>query len=354
MQTPTLKISGNIEIVRERTLPVVGEVLVAVGDEVKEEEVVLRASLKSEIVNIRTREVLSLGDEEISKYFKITEGQKVKEGDILFRRPGLFGYFSEELKSTANGIVEFVDSKSGFIGIRPEPRVFEVRAYLRGKVQELKEGKSIKIKSGGSGLLQGVYGRGRECSGVLSYVESLSDLSAENSGKIIALSSHIGKDELVKIAKNGARGLIVSSVCSSIVSMDFEAYGLPPNFVFMVVDGFGLIKPSDKLIRFLEKAIDKDCSLSGQVQIRAGAIRPELIVHEADLGKVMETEAQEEELKEGSEVRVVRGSHIGEVGILQSFTSTQVEFPSGIRSLGVEVLIGNSTKIYPLQNIETV
>ena len=55
MQTPKLKISSNIEVLRERTLPVVGEVFVVVGDKVREDDVVLRASLKSEIVTIRTR-----------------------------------------------------------------------------------------------------------------------------------------------------------------------------------------------------------------------------------------------------------------------------------------------------------
>ncbi len=354
MQTPKLKISGNIEILRERVLPVLGEVLVSVGDKVTEGDLVLRTSLKSEIITIKIRELLSLGDEEISSYYKMSVGEVVNEGDLLFKRPGLFGYFSDEYRSAVSGVLEFVDPSSGFMGIRPASRLFEVNAYLRGTVVEVQEAKSIKVKSLGSGLLQGVYGRGRECLGELIYLDSIKDLGESCKNKIIGYASFVSVDDLALIVNSGASGLVVSSISSSILSVDIAALGAPSNFVFMVVDGFGKIRPSKKLINFFEQANGKDCSLSGLVQIRAGAIRPELIVHEPDLNVTLESEDKEEDLVEGSAVRVVRGEHIGEVGILKSFTASQIEFPSGIKSLGVEVSIGEDSRVYPLQNIETV
>ena len=358
MLTPKLKIASLIEIERERTLPVPGEVLFSVGDKVAENDIVLRASLKGELVNIKIREILSLGDEDLAEYFLVKEGELVKEGQVVFRRPGLFGYFAEEIKSTVQGEVEFVDPKSGFLGVRPQPRIFEVRAYLRGVVKSIDSKKGIVIASSASGLLQGVYGKGRECMGLLKYISEPSSFiessTVDVQNHILAFSCNLSTEQLVSIAKSGAKGLIVSSVPSSVTYLDFISLGVRDDFVLMVVDGFGNIKPSAKLIQFLEHADGYACSLSGQVQVRAGAIRPELIIHEPLRKGEVQKGDMEEDLTEGAEVRVVRGSRIGEVGVLRSFTKTQVEFPSGIKCLGVGVELDGIVHQIPLQNIESL
>jgi hypothetical protein len=358
MLTPKLKISNLIEVERERTLPVPGEVLVSVGSSVGENDVVLRASLKGEIVIIKIREILSLGTEDLTDYFLVKEGELVSEGQVVFRRPGLFGFFSEEIKSAVHGEVEFVDPKSGFLGVRPKPRVFEVKAYLRGVVKSIDGSKGLAIFSSASGLLQGVYGKGRECMGLLKYVSEISSFigssTIDEQNTILAFPCHLNTEQLVSIARSGAKGIVVSSVPSSLIYLDFAKMGIRDDFVLMVVDGFGTIKPSTKLVQFLDNADGKPCSLSGQVQVRAGAIRPELIIHEPLRQGEVEKDDMEEDLTEGAQVRVVRGSRIGEVGVLRSFTKSQVEFPSGIRCLGVGVELDGVILQIPLQNIESL
>ena len=81
--TPGLTVSGDIVIRRTRRLPIKGEVLVSVGEQVKPNTIIARASLPGVLQTVRLSESLGVEAKDAPSFLTINLGDSVAKGQII-------------------------------------------------------------------------------------------------------------------------------------------------------------------------------------------------------------------------------------------------------------------------------
>ncbi len=358
--TPRLLVSPRVHIKRKRELPIPGECLVSKGATVNSFQPVLQTIIKGDIRVVKVRELLGIKEENIKDFFQISEGQEVQSGDSLFIRKGLFGFFPEIIKSPITGLIEFINYEAGHVGIRSAGRKFELNAYVTGVVTEC-DNISITVESEAA-LVKGLYGFGGEVAGTLVYIKNSSDkiITEEDIRElsktrdldscIIAGGSQFSLEAVRELVKLRVRGVITASCSTSFINSEFSN-----KLVFVITEGFGKHFEKSNLFQIYTLGDGENCSLSGAVQIRAGAIRPELIIHKRFSEYPIESEDSSSKLEEGATVRIIRGNKIGNLGKIKNLIAQPVIFDSGIETFAAEVnFLDGSTTISPLANLEMI
>ena len=107
---PSLTISSNIEVRKQRLLPIAGRVLVSVGQNVTPQTIVAESERPGELHIIRASDSLNLTPSETLKYVVVKEGMTVRQGDILAEVSSMWGLFSSKVVAPVDGVVEFITS----------------------------------------------------------------------------------------------------------------------------------------------------------------------------------------------------------------------------------------------------
>lgn len=368
MYAPKLLIHSNVRIERERALPIKGEALVQLGDKVKADQEVLVTELKGDLLIVRLAERLGISPDEAIQGVVVAEGQAIKEGDLLCKKSGLFGFFEEKVNAPATGQIEFISKESSHIGIRMKPERLAVTAYLPGVVTAIDSDRVVKIQSS-VGVLQGVFGRGAEGLGTISFLSvnkdqlidcnHLAALGDDLTGMIITGGAGISEDAFIMASERNVCGIVTASMTSVFVekllgslSGKHDQSHLP---IIMITEGFGNLPLSQKAYEILKQNNGKAASISGKTQVRAGAIRPELIFHEPDSLVAMISEESTEDLSINDMVRVVRGKNFGKIARIVEIPRQMQVLDSGVqaRCLVLQFEEG-STEPVALANLESV
>ena len=122
----------------------------------------------------------------------------------------------------------------------------------------------------------------------------------------------------------------------------------------IVTEGFGPIAMARKTFGILSENNGKEASISGATQIRAGVLRPEIIIPESSIREQAE-ESDHPGLIEGALLRVIRAPHFGQVGKVTTLPPElqTVESETHVRVLEVEFDNGNRA-IVPRANVELI
>ena len=119
------------------------------------------------------------------------------------------------------------------------------------------------------------------------------------------------------------------------------------NTSLVVTEGYGKIKMGDRTYSLLAEHNEDFVSINGATQIRAGVIRPEIVITLKNKNKIKEIESKSEKgIGEGSLVRVIRAPHFGAMG-------TVVELPSKLQKMESETMV-RVAKIKIEQDILTI
>lgn len=367
MYTPKLLSHGHVELKRERTLPISGTAHVSIGDVVSGDEIVLSTELKGDLTIIRILDKLGITSEEAQKGILVKEGEAIVIGTTLFKKKGLFGYFEETVVSPVQGIVEFIIEESAHIGIRSAPEILQIQAYIPGTIESISANRQVAICSK-AGIIQGVFGLGRERSGLLrvlpveaetivsvSHIENLGQNEVENS--IIAGGSSITQEAFDLLHQWKAIGIVTASLKSEFVKEILSKHSYHEQHTspsILITEGFGHLKMSEHTKELLQKNHNQKASISGKTQIRAGAIRPEIIFHSPDLDIPCVKEEVTSDPSPGDMVRIVRGAHFGKNATIIELPPVPFKLDSGVEARVVEVLLeGNQKTTVALANIET-
>jgi hypothetical protein len=123
----------------------------------------------------------------------------------------------------------------------------------------------------------------------------------------------------------------------------------------IITEGFGEIAMAKKTFDLLKSKEGKLACISGATQIRAGVIRPEVIVPMASDVKVTAESAEKQiaGLEIGSPIRVIRAPYFGRLGKVTDLPSPlqKLESESHARVLEVEFDSGDRA-IIPRANVE--
>jgi hypothetical protein len=334
--TPGLIVSADAIIRKERRLPIKGEVLVKVGDIVSPTDVVAKAELPGPLTPVRVADRLGIEPRSLPQVMKKRVGESVRRGEVLAEMKSFFGLLKSSVESPVDGVVEFISDVTGNVGIRHPPTPIQVLAYIRGTVVEVIPSEGAVVETRGA-LIQGIFGIGGEAVGELAMLASSPDedvkaskVGDEHRGKVLVCGS-VARYELMRAAIDvGAIGIIVGGIIDSdlarllgyeigVAITGQEEIGL----TIIVTEGFGVLPMARRTFELLGEFSRMEASISGATQIRAGVIRPEVIIPVEKLKGMPPPPPSKVVagiLEVGSRVRIIREPYFGEL-------ATVIELP---------------------------
>jgi hypothetical protein len=366
--TPGLTVTDHTVIHRRRMLPLPGNVLVKVGDTVRSDQVVARAELPGKVFPVNLANQLSVAPGEIKDYLTKKEGERVDKDEILAENKPLIKWFKTEIPSPVAGTIESVSTVTGQVLLREPPRVLDLLAYVDGAIVDTIPQQGVVVETTCS-LVQGIFGIGGETSGEIVMAVKAPDepltpshFTAAMKGKVVVGGSFLSADAMKQARAVGVAGLVVGGIhdedLRALLGYDLgvaitgtEQVG----FTLILTEGFGTIPMAAKTFKLLVAHAGRQASISGATQIRAGVIRPEIIVPQADEPAKGTVRTQREGIKLGDPVRIIRDPMFGRIGEVSGLPPELTKIPteSEVRVLEVRFSDGK-TVVVPRTNIEVI
>jgi hypothetical protein len=254
--------------------------------------------------------------------------------------------------------------------LRGHPIPVEVKAYVSGEVVEIFENEGCAISTLGS-FVQGIFGVGGETHGSIKIVVPdngtvLEDKHIDDScqGCVVVGGSLATAGAVKKAISVGAKGIVAGGVSDQDLR-EFLGYDIGVaitgsenlGVTLVVTEGFGEIDMAERTFELLKSKQGTMACINGATQIRAGVIRPEVIIPlEGDIKKIgEETESVTSGLEVGSPIRVIRQPYFGSIGKVSDLPPAlqELESESKARVLEVEFTDGNKA-IIPRANVELI
>lgn len=364
--TPGLKISGNTTIRKTRRLPLKGKVLVKEGELVQHDTVVARAEIPGPMQTAKVANVMGIEPNEVESVLTVHAGDKVEKGQILAASKSFFGLFKNECRSPIGGTIEIISTTTGHVGIRENPSPIEISAYVDGCIKEVLPEEGVIVETRGA-LIQGIFGVGGERQGIIHQavnspddVLEESNILPEHQGKILAGGSLITREALQKAVTCHVAGIVVGGVVDqdlmNLLGFDIgvaitgeEKIG----FTLILTEGFGKMRMAERTFNLLKSLEGKMASINGATQIRAGVIRPEIIVPLDQKTHADQGHPQDSLLEIGTSIRLIREPYFGMLGKVTELPAELQELESGalVRVLKAELETGEIVTV-PRANVE--
>jgi hypothetical protein len=365
--TPGLKVSPRTIVRKTRRLPLKGEVLVSQGEKVQPSTIVARTEIPGIMQTVRAGEQLGLEPQELRAALKVSVGDKVERGQVLAETRSFFGLFRSVVNSPVDGVVEMLSEHSGHIGIRLPATPIEVAAYIEGTVAEVIPEEGVVVETEAA-MIQGIFGVGGERTGVIHMLVSSPDenltedmIKEEHAGKVVVGGSNVSGAALRKASAVGCAGIVAGAIIDRDL-IDFLGYDIGVaitgqediNITLIVTEGFGSIRMADRTFKLLSSLEGKMASINGATQIRAGVIRPEVIVPSTEEAAEKPVDL-EQVLEIGSHIRAIREPYFGMLGTVTELPPEPVLIPSGstVRVLKAKLSDGREV-IIPRANVEII
>ncbi len=347
-----------------------GTVLVATGETVRANQAVARAELPGKVYPLNLANQLGVAPDEIHEYLIKKAGDPVQKDEILAQNKPLIKWLKTEVLSPVTGVVESVSSVTGQVLLREPPRVLELLGYVDGRIVEVIPQQGVVVETDCS-LVQGIFGIGGETRGeimiaVTSPDEALTPrhLTADMKGKVVVGGSFISSDALARAKEVGVAGLVIGGIhdkdLRALLGYDLgvaitgtEQVG----FTLILTEGFGAIPMAGKTFALLSAHAGQPASISGATQIRAGVIRPEIIISKGGPAgdHSAATVPQREGIRIGDLVRIIRDPLFGKIGEVASLPSDLQKIPTESDVRVMEVRFADGSKaVIPRTNIELI
>lgn len=368
--TPGLRVTNRTKITKKRILPLKGDVVVKVGARVTSDTVVARTEIPGPVEPLNVANILGVPPDDVLEAMLKKEGEYVEQGEIIAKSKSFFGLFSSTAKAKISGHIENISSITGQVLLRGAPMPVEVKAYLDGQVTEIFPDEGVAVSTWGA-FAQGIFGIGGETHGPIKVVskspsEVLKEVNIDESckGHVIIGGSLVTANALKQAIKVGAVGIVVGGFNDKDLR-DFLGYDLgvaitgneDKGITLVVTEGFGEIAMAHKTYELLKSYEGKIACINGATQIRAGVIRPEVVIPmEGDVRKDESTAKTENVgLNVGSPIRVIRQPYFGILGKVSDLPAPlqKLESESHARVLQVEFPDGKKA-IVPRANVEAI
>ncbi len=323
--TPGLKVTEQATVRKTRRLPILGEVLVQPGQEVRPDDVVARASLPGNPQTVNLAALLGVGEpQDVVHYLLKKPGDPVKKGEVIARTSGLFGLFKKEVTSPIDGTIEMVSTVTGQAVLREPPIPVEVTAYIKGKVVDVIPREGAIIETTGA-FIQGIFGVGGERRGIIDVAVSSPDdildapaIGPQHKGKVVVGGSLMTGAAIKKAAQVGASALVAGGIIDTDL-VEFLGHDIgvaitgheDVPLTLMITEGFGRIRMAQRTFDLFRQLAGEECSINGATQIRAGVMRPEVIVPGHKPSGLVAQQNLQEGLAPGMPVRIIREPYFG-------------------------------------------
>jgi hypothetical protein len=353
-----------------RLLPIAGEVLVAVGDEVHARQVVAHTFMPGDILPLNMSKLLALSPADVPECMLKKEGDPVAVGDVLARTKGIFWRFRTEYAAQVAGTIESISSVTGQVIVRGAPLPVEVVAYLAGRVTEVIPREGCVIEADAS-FVQGIFGIGGEAFGAIRLAcrdhdqELAADLiTADMKGAVVIGGARVTADAIARARSVGVAAVVTGGVDDrdleaflgytlGVAITGHERVGL----TLVITEGFGEIAMAQRTFALLASREGADAAVNGATQIRAGVMRPEILIPLIGVagGDVRTSDEIGAGLSVGAPVRVIRDPYFGLLGTVTGLPSEPQVLASGSRARVLEVTFATGEGVMiPRANVEII
>jgi len=371
--TPGLTVTERTVVRRKRLLPIPGTVLVKQGDRVTAQIVVARAELAGNVHAVNVANLLGVAPDEIREYLLRKEGEAIGKDGVLAENKPFIKWLRTDVRSPIQGTVEAVSTVTGQVLLREPPKRLDLLAYVDGTVIEVLPGQGVTVETECS-LVQGIFGIGGETWGEIVMGVATPDghltpdhLMPAMKGKIVVGGAFLGADAMDRARQVGVAALVVGGIHDKDLR-ELLGYDLGVaitgtervGFTLVLTEGFGTIPMASRTFALLAAHAGQKASISGATQIRAGVIRPEIIIArlagEPGAGAAARlVKSERGGLKAGDQVRIIRDPFFGKIGQVTDLPGDlrAIETESRVRVLEVE-FADKSRAIIPRANVEII
>ena len=372
--TPGLRLADKLQIRKDRNLPLPGDVIVKKGDTVKSGDIVAMTNLPGKVHAVNVINRLAILPTDLRKNMLKKEGDSVVKDEPIAETSPFIKMFKSICLSPITGIIESISDITGQVLLREPPKPVQITAYVDGKVVETIENEGVVIETNAT-FIQGIFGIGGETTGELQIVVNSpddivkpEDVKEVHRGKIIAGGSIIYSDAIKKALDTGVKGIVVGGIRDKEIN-ELLGYDLGVaitgsediNITIIITEGFGQIGMAQRTFDMLKLREGAVASINGATQIRAGVVRPEIIIpynDEDTSGKSDESgsaDGKSAGISIGDQIRIIRNPNFGMLGTVKSLPSElqTIETEAMARVLEVKFSDGQ-TSIVPRANIEAI
>ena len=367
--TPGLKVLHHSKVEKNRRLPIKGEVKKQVGESLTPNDIVAKTDLPGNVQMLKVANLLNVGPADVPEMMLVNEGDAIEKGQMIAQTAGLFGFFKTDVKAPIDGTIESISDVTGQVVLREAPIPVEVDAYMTGTVKSIIPEEGVTVESDAA-FIQGIFGIGGESRGDMVVLcsdreqELTADMLNESQkGKIVVGGSFISLETYKKALSLRIAGVVVGG---------FNYYDLEEILGYtlgvaitgsedlvtslVVTEGYGNIRMGSRTFDLLKEHDGKFVSINGATQIRAGVIRPEIVIPLSDeeIPQIPVYESKEMGITNGSLVRVIRAPYFGRMGIVKSLPPELHKMESETMVRVAEVEIDGETLTIPRANLEMV
>ena len=296
-------------------------------------------------------------------------GDEVEEDEVIARYSGFFGLFKKELKAPAKGTIESYSDTTGQLILRTAPVAVEINAYIQGVVDEILPREGVVIKTEAA-YLQGIFGIGGERHGTLHIVVDSPDemltedkVLPEHEGKILVGGRLATYEALKKATEYRITGIVVGGIkgkdISKLLGYDIGVAITGEEDIdttLVVTEGFGEMNMSYRTFTLLKDFNGKQAAINGTTQIRAGVLRPEIIIpydQQSIIPEIAESELSGG-MKPGTPVRIIADPYFGEIGTVDNLPVQLQIVETGSQVRVVDVKLHDSVVTVPRANVEII
>jgi hypothetical protein len=365
--TPGLKVKKSTTVQKLRRLPLLGEVFPKEGDTVNYSDIIARTEISGDPEIIKISMIMGLEPEDTPRYMTKNVGDIIVKGDRLAFYKALFGLIKKEVKSPVSGTFESFSEITGQGIIRGAPIPVQVDAYIPGTVVDIMPNEGAVIETNAA-FIQGIFGIGGEVHGEIQVVVSTNDqvleadlIKPEHMGKIIIGGNRVTMDALKKAVEVGVSAIVSGGIRhEDLTTFIGEEIGVAitgqeeVGITLIITEGFGNMNMSHRTFELLKEFEGYSASVNGATQIRAGVLRPEIIIPNE-----MKDEDGGEELTQGmvpgTPIRIIRQPYFGAIGKVHSLPVElqRLESESMVRVVKIELDNGEVVTV-PRANVEII
>ena len=366
--TPGLKVLKKTLFKTKRILPLKGDVHVEVGQNIKPDTIVASTNLPGNIQMVKLSNILNIEPRDVENALKVREGDSVQKGEMIAETEGVFGFFKSSFFSPIDGMIESISSKTGRIIIREKPIPVVIDGYVEGVVDKVIPEEGVVVKSYAA-LIQGIFGIAGEKKGIISIISPSPDeelhedqITPEMNGKILVGGSFVGIQAYKKALEYDVAGIVVGGF-NYYDLKEILGYNLGVaitgteklNTALIVTEGYGNIPMSQSTFSLLKEHNNKEASINGATQIRAGVIRPEIVIP-FSMEKIEEKTINNSNngISIGSTVRIIRSPYFGKIGEVVSLPPDLKRMESETMVRVAEIKVNGDNFLIPRANLESV
>ena len=365
--TPGLKVKKAMKVDKLRRLPILGEVFPNVGDKVNYDDIVAKTEISGDPEIVKASMLLGLEPEDLPRFMNKKVGDPGEKGEQMAFYSALFGLIKKSVEVPIDGTVESISEITGQVILRGAPIPVEGDAYIPGTVVGVMPREGAVIETNAA-FIQGIFGIGGEIHGDIhvvvddnTQVVDADMIKPEHEGKVLIGGSLVTLDALKKAVEVGVSAIVSGGIRhDDLTTFTGEEIGVAitgqeeVGITLIITEGFGKMAMSQRTFELIKEFEGYLACVNGATQIRAGVLRPEIIIPHTDY-----VEGGAEELSQGmvpgTSIRIIRQPYFGAIGKVHSLPVElqQLESESKVRVVNIE-LEDSEVVMVPRANVEII